>query len=167
MFSLVAASVSQASVTTCQGVGVTASNYQYGRCATDKTGGSGTFSFNADGLTASVDAKTMKNAYETASYWASNGSVGSVSSVCISLAVGQLDIKRSGYVQQHLLISYNGSSQLDLVSSVLSTGTQPSYCAFLPAGANNVWWQLVTVVGGDKPSSQMKFAQTLLQVTVA
>jgi hypothetical protein len=49
-----------------------------------------------------------------------------------------------------------------------SSGQTLQYCSdFIPDEATNIWWTLITVAGGTKPSSQVTLGQTLRGVSLA
>ncbi|MGE5744143.1 MAG: hypothetical protein ACM368_09420 [Gemmatimonadota bacterium] len=165
--SMGAIQTAQATVINCQGTGLIASlNVQYGTCTTDENGGQESVAFSNGGLTVALSAKTHQGAAAAAAFWESNGPVNATSQICVSVSVTQSSTRGLGEVQEQLRLSYNGAAQAPLITAVTATGEQ-SYCGAIPSGATNVFWQLITLVGGDKPMSQAHIEATLLGVTVS
>jgi len=156
----------QTTVTGCQGIGLIASNnVQYGTCTTDANGGTGSVVFSNDGFTVALRGRTQKGAEQVASFWESNGPVSATSQICVAISVTELSVKGLGGVQEQLVLSYNGIPQNPLTSSVTATGELTS-CGAVPAGATNVFWQLITIAGGDKPASRVGASQTFRGVSI-
>lgn len=145
--------VSPATVTSCQGAGlITSINVQYGVCTTDLNGGTGSIAFSGGGLTVALSARSGLGAPEmVASEWQSNGAVIVTSEICIAISVTHLSLQGGGEVQEQLHLSYNGAPQAPLTWLVTTTGRK-TYCGPVPAGATNVWWQLITIVGVPMPA---------------
>jgi hypothetical protein len=161
---LYATAPAQATVIGCSGIGVIASNnVQYGTCATDANGGTGSVTFSNDGSTAALSAKTKRAAEQVASYWQSNGPVNATSEICVDISVTQVSLRGSGLVQEQLRLSYNGAQQGPITWSVTTTGNK-TYCGAIPAGATNVWWQLITLANANKPVGEARVSETLLAV---
>jgi hypothetical protein len=167
----------QAAVTGCSSVGTVAGSVSYGACITDQNGGTGSLTWPdgipaAQGLTVEMTAKTQRGAEQVASFWESNGpiEITTPNQICVHADVTQLSLKGAGYVTQQLFLSYDGSQYpIGSPQRIMSTTTNSSpfsYCGSVPAGATNVWWQLVTIAGGDKPSSQVAVSTTLVGVSV-
>jgi hypothetical protein len=156
-----------AAVTTCSTLGAVsgATNINYGTCATDQNGGVGSVAFSADGTRMTLSAKTRQGDQQVAGFWGSNGPISVAATlICVQMDVSELRLKGGGEVQEQLSLSYNGVTHAPLTWSVTSTGLQDPYCASVPAGATNVWWQLTTLAGGSKPASQARISQTAVSV---
>jgi hypothetical protein len=176
--SLLTGTVSLATVTNCQGVGLIPSiNLQYLICATDVSSGSGSVSFSDGGFAVALGAKSSFGAPEVvAAGWQSNGPVNATTGVCITISVTHLSLQGVGEVQEQLLLSYNGAPQAPLTWAVTATGIK-TYCGTVPEGATNVWWSLVTVAGvptqaptadnGHRHLGGAKVSQSLLEVGVS
>jgi hypothetical protein len=121
--------------------------------------------FSSGGSTVALKAKTQRGADQVGSEWASDGPVNATSRVCVTISVTQLSLKGLGGVQEELVLSYNGVQQAPLTSSVTATGDKAN-CGAVPAGATNVWWQLLTWAGGKKAMSQAHVVQTLFSLSV-
>jgi hypothetical protein len=171
----------EAAVTGCNSVGTVAGDVIYGACSTDQNGGTGSLAWPdtapdgtpaVQGLTVNMTAKTQRGAEQVASFWESNGpiEIATPNQICAHADVTQLSLKGGGYVTQQLFLSYDGLQypigSPQRITSTTTNSSPFSYCGSVPAGATNVWWQLVTVAGGDKPSSQVSVSTTLVGVSV-
>ena len=164
---LLASTVSAgAAVTSCTGVGVTSTNISYGVCNSDQNGGAGSVSFADGGLTAVMSARTQRGAQQVSAFWQSNGPVAATDQICVSVRASQLDLKGGGSLYGYLALSYDNAVHAT-TPTVVSGGDDVELCAPVPSGASNVWWQLLVVAGGDKPSSQVQAVVTLVNVRVA
>jgi hypothetical protein len=155
-----------AAVTTCTGVGAVsgAPDINYGTCATDQEDGDGSVAFSSDGNTATLSAKTKRGDEQVAGFWGTNGPVsGAVTRICIGLNVTELKVKKGGAVEEQLILSWGGVQQEPLTWPVTTKGVQPAYCGNVPTGAENVWWQLISLAGGAKPS-HVRVSETLVTV---
>jgi hypothetical protein len=85
--------------------------------------------------------------------------------VCVAVDVSQLSLKGGATVTEQLAISYNGAEYAEPATPV-DTAALHEYCGAVPDGATNVFWQLLTTSGGDKPTSQALVTQTLSSVTL-
>ena len=155
-----------AAVTNCTGVGVTDTNVSYGVCNTDQNGGAGSVSFADGGLTAVMSARTQRGAQQVSAFWQTNGPVAATEQVCVSVRASQLSLKGGGSLYGYLALSYDNAVH-STTPNVISGGDDVEFCAPVPSGASNVWWQLLVVAGGDKPSSQVQAVVTLTNVRVS
>ncbi len=119
-------------VTSCTAEGL-AGTVQYGQCATNLSG-AGSVTFYHGGAFVTV-------AQNGAAFWSTNGPLaGSPTRVCANFA---LSLSRRAAGEQDLVVSYNGGEQVTVKRSIWSGLTK--VCAALPAGAVNVWAQLITI----------------------
>jgi len=165
---IVAASVASshtasAAVTSCVGLGLVsgATDITYGTCATDQNDGGGSVAFSTDGRSMTLAARTRQGTEQVAGFWQTSGPIAvTATRICLDINVTALKLKRDGYVEEQLILSYDGVQHDPLTWSVTTTGIQPAYCASVPAGATNVWWQLISLAGGSKA----RVSQTLVTV---
>jgi hypothetical protein len=175
------AGTAQAGVTGCNSVGTVAGYVNYGACSTDQNGGTGSVTWpdtaaegvpSGHGFIVDMKAKTQRSAEQVASFWQSNGplEITTPNQICAYTNVTQLSLKGGGYVTQQLFLSYNGAEypigSPRQITSTTNNSSALSYCGNVPAGATNVWWQLITIAGGLKPSSQVSVSATLIGVSV-
>ncbi len=154
---------SQAAVINCFGIGVTTGNIQYGECNTDATSGKGSVRFSHDPLTVSLAADSRNGPEEVAAFWESNGPVDvSDGAICVTVRVVTLTLTRGATSEQHLDLSYNFAPHTLVFPTVRGTST---YCGPIPAGATNVFWQLLTTAGGSSPASRAHVRETLISVS--
>jgi hypothetical protein len=165
---IVAASVASshtasAAVTTCSGLGTVsgATDITYGTCATDQNDGDGSVAFSTDGRSMTLATKTRQGTEQVAGFWQSSRPTAvTATRICLAINVTALKLKRDSALEEQLNLSYNGAQKDPLTWPVTTTGIQPAYCASVPAGATNVFWQLVSLAGGSKA----RVSQTLVTV---
>lgn len=161
LFGAILANTANAGVTSCVSKGTLPSgSVLYAECSTDANNGSGKISFSPDGSSVELQAQTVRSGlHQVAASWSSNGPVQVSDRVCVKVEVRHLFLPGNASAQQQLILSYNGAQQQPLVSPV-SMGKR-EYCATVPAGATNVWWQLITLVSVDRPRGLAFVSQTL------
>jgi hypothetical protein len=158
-----ASSLGSAAVTSCTGVGTVAGSpdISYGTCATDQNDGDGSVDFSRDGRTMGLRARTREGSEQVAGFWQSNGPISvAATRICIAINVTSLKVKGIGAVEEQLILSHDGVQDDPLTWSVTATGMQPAYCGSVPAGATNVWWQLISLAGGSK----VRISETVVTV---
>jgi len=162
--SVVSALSASAAVTSCSALGTVsgAGDIAYGTCTTDQNDGDGSVSFSTDGSTMTLATRTSRGTNEqVAGFWQSSGPIAvAATRICLELNVTALHLKHDGSVEQQLILSLDGVQQDPLTWAVTKKGIQPAYCASVPAGATNVWWQLISLAGGTK----VHVSQTLVTV---
>jgi hypothetical protein len=151
-------------VTSCSGLGAVsgAPDITYGTCTTDLNDGEGSVTYSADGRTMTLATRTKPGTGEqVAGFWQSSGPIGvAATQICLAIDVTTLHLKPGGDVEEQLILSLDGVQQDPVTFSVTKKGVQPAYCASVPAGASNVWWQLISLAGGPKVHA----SQTLVTV---
>jgi hypothetical protein len=165
---IVAASVASshtasAAVTSCSGLGLVsrATDITYGTCATDQNDGDGSVVFSIDGSTMTLAARTKRGTEQVAGFWQTSGPIDvAATRICLGINVTALKLKRDSAVEEQLILSYDGVQQDPITWSMTTKGIQPAYCANVPDGATNVWWQLVSLASGSKA----RVSQTLVTV---
>lgn len=151
----------QAEATYCSGMGLTlGGTVQYGSCASTNPS-AGTVAFSSDGTVVKL---TANGPSEAISFLGSNGPI-AASRLCVRVFVDKLRVSTPLAATQSLAISYNGSQQPDLVWTAQRGVSR--YCASIPAGASNIFWQLRTKLGGDRGFHLSTLRQTLLSVSVS
>jgi hypothetical protein len=164
---IVAASVASshtasAAVTSCSGLGlVSGADITYGTCATDQNDGDGSVAFSTDGRTMTLATRSHHGDEQVAGFWQTSGPIGvTATRICLDINVTALKLKRGSAVEEQLILSYDGVQHDPITWSVTTQGIQPAYCADVPDGATNVWWQLISLAGGSKAH----VSQTLVTV---
>jgi hypothetical protein len=156
-----ASSLGSAAVTSCTGLAIVAGSpdISYGTCATDQNDGEGSVTFSHAGRKMRLAAKTKQGNEQVAGYWQSNGPI-TVAATRICLQIVATLKETDGTVEEQLIISHDGIQEAPLTWSVTTSGLQPPYCADVPAGASNVWWQLISLASG----SNVRVSETLVTV---
>jgi len=168
LLGLAGASPAQATVVNCIGVGTTLGGaVQYGNCPTDQTGGSGSVVFERGGLRVHLKAQAQAGPEQVASFWESNGPVAAgTTGICVTVNVSQLALRGHATAEQTMQLSYdsNGIVIRNLVWGA-GKGVQ-QYCGSVPVGSSNIWWELLTTVGGSSSTGHGSLTQTITGVTL-
>jgi len=158
--SLIAVNSANSEVTNCFGSGTTPSgNAWYGPCNTNANGGSGFVKFSSDGTALSLFAQSSRRgSRQVAASWF-NGPAPAAGGVCIEINVDYVSLAGGASAEHRLRVSGNGLQSV-VAWPVASAGTEWR-CVTVPAGATEVWWQLVTSVSADKSWSSGFIRQRL------
>jgi len=148
----------------CSGIGPTVDGMRYGTCVGDLGGGS--IVWSSDGSTVTMKAKARPTPQDAVSWWDSNGPLAAGTTlVCFDLTVSALTLKKGATAMHLLSISYDNQPRALDSWSVVEGAV--SRCATIPAGATNIWAQLLTVVTAGRSGSSVSLTETVAQLRVS